>query len=241
MNLSTVIIEDEEQCTETLMLLLNKYCSGITISATASTVEEGVQKIAETDPDIIFLDVEILGGNGFQVLSQLGNIRSKVIMTTAHERYAVTAFKFPVIDYLLKPVNKDDLVHAVTKCRQQIGIESKNANQNSFVSSTNKIAIALNGEIKFINCDEIIQCKASGSYTDLFLTSGKTVTAIKPLKEVENRLPDYFYRVHHSFIVNLNYIASVSKTDNLITMVDHSVVELSVRKKTEFYERLKVL
>lgn len=241
----TVIIEDEWQCLETLELLIGKFCPEIEIVATASSIIEGKKAIIKELPEIVFMDIELQGGNSFSLLKDFDNINFKVIFTTAHEKYALQAAKSSAIDFLLKPINKEDLIEAVSKIKSIVNFGGR---INNFIDNLNlpeddhRIAIWGNKEIEFVNVSEIIYCKAKANHAEVYLTNGSTILSTKPLKELEQVLNNYnFFRIHHSNLINLKYVKKFLKIDGgFAQMIDGSQIEVSTRRKGEFLKRLKI-
>ncbi|MDQ3191954.1 MAG: LytTR family DNA-binding domain-containing protein [Bacteroidota bacterium] len=240
-----VIIEDELQCLETLELLIQKYCSEIEIIGTACSINEGKKLIVNKLPEIVFMDIELPGGNSFSLLKELDTINFKIIFTTAHEKYALQAAKSSAIDFLLKPINKEELIEAVSKIKSMVNFDER---INNFIKNLNspeddhRIAIWGNKEIEFLNISEIIYCKAKANNAEIFLTNGTSILSTKPLKELEQVLHNYnFYRIHHSNLVNLKYVKKFIKVDGgFAQMIDGSQIEVSTRRKVGFLKKLKI-
>ncbi|HET6244967.1 MAG: response regulator transcription factor [Bacteroidetes bacterium] len=241
----TVIIEDELQCLETLELLIGKFCPEIEIVGTANSISDGKRVIIKEAPEVVFIDVELPGGNSFSLLKDLDKINFKVIFTTAHERYALQAAKSSAIDFLLKPINKEELIDAVSKLKNTVNFGNR---INNFIENLNlpeddhRIAIWGNKEIEFVNVAEIIYCKARANNAEIFLTNGSSILSTKPLKELEQVLSNYnFYRIHHANLINLKHVKKFLKIDGgFAQMIDGSQIEVSTRRKGDFLKKLKI-
>lgn len=241
----TVIVEDELQCLETLELLIEKYCPEIEIVGTACSIKDGKEIITKEDPEVVFMDIELIGGNSFSLLKDFENINFKVIFTTAHEQYALQAAKSSAIDFLLKPINKDELVEALSKIKSGVNFGKR---INNLIGNLNlpeddhRIAIWGNKEIEFVNIADIIYCKARANNAEIFLTNGTSIKSTKPLKELEQVLNNYnFYRIHHANLINLKHVKKFLKIDGgFAQMIDGSQIEVSTRRKGEFLKKLKI-
>ncbi|KXK44737.1 MAG: Sensory transduction protein LytR [Bacteroidetes bacterium ADurb.Bin141] len=243
--IKAVIIDDEQHCIDRLCNLLPEIKNPvIQLSGTAQTVDEGISLISKHHPQLVFLDVQIADKTGFDLLKAIPDAQFQVIFTTAHDRYALQAFRFCALDYLLKPVDADELQAALLKV---------NASKNNSVISEQisellkgvgtkprKIGVPTLNGIVFVPVSEIIRCHADGNYTELHLAGKKQMVVSKTLKEFENLLADYsFFRVHHSDLVNLDYVKSYNKGKGGYLMLDdNSSVEVSSRRKEELLKKL---
>lgn len=243
--IKAVIIDDEQHCIDRLCNLLPEIKNPvIQLSGTAQTVDEGTSLISKHHPQLVFLDVQIADKTGFDLLKAIPDAQFQVIFTTAHDRYALQAFRFCALDHLLKPVDADELQAALLKV---------NASKNNSVISEQisellkgigtkprKIGVPTLNGIVFVPVSEIIRCHADGNYTELHLADKKQMVVSKTLKEFENLLADYsFFRVHHSDLVNLDYVKSYNKGKGGYLMLDdNSSVEVSSRRKEELLKKL---
>jgi two-component system LytT family response regulator len=246
--IKAVIVDDEELGRNMLSNLIRKYCPDVTIVGTASSVKEAKKVIEEVNPSLVFLDIEMPGGSGFELLEQLNKPSFSVIFTTAYNQYAVKAFKYSAIDYLLKPINIEELTNAVQKLSSagsknnmqsslQHFIESYN---NSGVSKSNKVALPTQEGLVFIDISDIVRCEADGKYTYCYISGGKKLYSTRSLKDFEEQLIQFgFCRIHHAHLVNLNHIKNYTKGDGgQVTMANGDCVTVSKRKKEEFLNRL---
>tara|TARA_R110002051_G_scaffold325854_1_gene432240 strand:+ start:9687 stop:10439 length:753 start_codon:yes stop_codon:yes gene_type:complete len=248
MILKAVIVEDEKHSRETIKNLLEEYCDNVSVIATAGSVEEAVDVLTLYKPDVVFLDIELQSGTGFDVLMKVKALNFEVIFTTAFEQYAIKAIKFSSLDYLLKPIDLEELQQAVEKARskknketykQQIDTLMLNLNQET--PKEKKICLATTVEMEFIATGDIIFCKADGSYTSFILKNNDSLLVSKHLKEYENLLSDQqFMRVHNSYLINLKEVKKYVKSDGgYIIMSNNMHVSLSPKKKDEFMELMK--
>ncbi|WP_190810773.1 LytTR family DNA-binding domain-containing protein [Flagellimonas sp. S3867] len=250
MILKVVIVEDEKHSRETLKSLLEEFCKDVQVIAMASSVQEAVKVLSVYSPDVVFLDIELQSGVGFDVLNQIKEPSFEVIFTTAFEKYAVKAIKFSSLDYLLKPIDLDELQQSVEKARtrmdtnvyrQQIDTLMQSLSRES--NKQEKICLATTAGMEFIAIDDIILCKADGSYTSFVLKNKTSLLVSKHLKEYENLLSDQlFMRVHNSYLINLREVKKYIKSDGgYIIMSNDMHVSLSPRKKDDLIDAMKRL
>lgn len=250
MTLKVIIIEDEKHSRETLKSMLEEFCKDVKVIATASSVSEAVKVLSVYSPDVVFLDIELQSGLGFDVLTQIKDPSFEVIFTTAFEKYAIKAIKFSSLDYLLKPIDLSELQDAVEKARNRMDTNVYRQQIDTLMQSLSKenhrqekICLATTAGMEFIAIEEIVLCKADGSYTSFVLRNENTLMVSKHLKEYENLLGDYqFMRVHNSYVINLNEVKKYVKSDGgYIIMSNDMHVSISPRKKDELMEAMKRL
>jgi two-component system LytT family response regulator len=242
--LRAVIIDDEKRGRETLLNLLNEYCKNLEVVEMANSAKTGAEIIAAQQPDVVFLDIQMPKGTGFDMLESIAELNFEVIFTTAYDKYAIKAIKFAAMDYLLKPVEIDELKAAVDRVKEKV--KSKVTGQNFSVllnnlkGQHNKIALPTSEGISFIPTDNIIRCEASGNYTCFYLEDGGKILVSKTLKEYDELLSETnFYRVHNSHLVNLNHVDKFVKVGgDSVMMSDGSRIEVSRRRKEGFLNRL---
>ena len=247
MKIRAIIVEDEKSNRDNLAKILGEYCNSVEIVALCSSAVEGRKAISELQPDLVFLDIEMPGGNGFSMLESLGQINFEVIFVTAFDHYGIKAVKFCALDYLLKPIDLLELTHAVEKVEQRLAEKSENLRMKTMLSNqkselTNpKIAIPLSDKIEFVEVSSIVRCEGDGNYTNFFLKNGDKIIASKTLKEFDELLSDYnFLRVHQSHLINLNEVKSYIKTDGgYIKMNDGSSVSIARLRREMVLEKLK--
>jgi two-component system, LytTR family, response regulator len=240
--ITAILIDDEVTSLESLKLAIEQYCPDVEIIGVYSAPEKGLEAIKKASPDLVFLDVQMPGMSGFEILQQASPITFDVIFVSAYDKYAIKAIHFSALDYLLKPVDIDELIRAVKKVREKLN----QANAYQYQSILNniqlkagkvgKLAVPSLEGIDFFNIQDIIFCKADGSYTTIILKGGEEVVVCKNLKDFENMLTDAgFCRVHHSYLVNLSHVLKYIKGDGgYILLTDNHHVAISRRKREEF-------
>lgn len=244
--LRAVIVEDERHSRETLKNLLNEYCEGVQVEGEAGEVKKAIEVIESVQPDVVFMDIELQPGTGFEVLKGVSKVNFETIFTTAFEQYAIQAIKLSSLDYLLKPISIEDLQTAVNKCQKKRGEEQYKQqldvllNQLSNGEEDRKICLSTADGMEFVREDDILLCKANGSYTDFKFKDGRCLVVSKHLKEYEDLLPTaHFMRVHNSFLINLREVKKFVKSEGgYILMKDDSTVSISPKKRDEFMERM---
>ncbi len=244
-----VLIDDEMNALDVLEMQLSNYCTGISIVEKCAGGEKGIAAIQQHQPDLIFLDIEMPGKNGFDVLSETRGLTYDVVFTTAYDQFAVKAFKYAALDYLLKPIDILELQAAVQKARAKkgsAGIEDKiNILFQQFSQLqpplTKRIALPVGDAMQLFAPDDIIRCESDSNYTNIFLAGGKKILLAKTLKEIEETLSGLsFFRVHQSHLVNMNHISKVVKGEgSYLTMSDGAVIPVSRNKKEAFMELLR--
>jgi len=247
--IKTVIVDDEENNVGTLQSMLTQFCPEIEIIGTAGNAKQAFTIINELQPQLVFLDIEMPMGNGFDLLEKLMPVNFEVIFVTAFDQYAITAFKFAALDYLLKPVSIDELKRAVNRSAIRIAeknvnnrIESLIANFRSEAQGLKKIGLPTAEGLVFEEIENIMHLQAESNYTLVYIRNKKKMTITKSLKEFEDLLPaSIFCRLHHSHIVNLNYITKYYKgRGGYVELTDGTTVEVSTRKKDDFLEKFKI-
>ncbi len=243
--MKAVIIEDEERSRIVLQNLLETYCPEVEVAGSADSVASGVKLIRSLQPDVLFLDVQITGGTGFDVLEKINDVKVSVIFTTAYDHYALKAFKFSAIDYLLKPIDIEELKAAVKKVTvsgQQEEDQYKIKNLLSNLKNPNEDPVLLVSTIEaveFVRIRDIVRCEAQGAYTQLFLRDARPVMVSKVIKEFEYLLQDYgFYRVHQSHLINLKEVRKYVKSENYLLMRDGAQIQLARSRKDDFFNVL---
>ncbi len=237
--ISALIVDDEKKNHECLSKLLEEYCPTVKVVGQVSSVDEALDFISKNKPQLVFLDVEMPNGTGFDLLRKVPVIDFKIIFVTAHAHYAIKAIRFSAVDYILKPIDTDDLVRAVEKVSNELeenGPSQYNALlENLNTTSTYKIAIPVKDGYAFLLPEEIIRLHADGAYTHIH-TAIEKFTGTKNIKEYEDLLHEYgFFRSHNSHLINLKHVKRFSRLDGyFVHMSDNSVAEISRRKKEEF-------
>jgi len=243
-----LIIDDEESAVNVLKLLLEKYVSEVGEIYTAVGASAGINAINKFKPALIFLDIEMPLVNGFQLLEKFPGHSFEIIFITAYDHYAIKAIKYSALDYLLKPIDTDELKTAIQRFLQKQGnhhqyklYENLNYNLNlPATSSKYRLALATTDGTFFYHCDEIIRCEAVGNYTRFILKDKKPLLTSHTLKEYDDLLAEQnFLRVHRAHLVNPGYITSFSK-EHEIKMYDGSVIPVSRRKLENIKQKLSI-
>jgi two-component system LytT family response regulator len=228
MVMRAILVDDELPNLRNLEILLNNYCPSIKVVGTATQIEEAVSLIKLQQPDLLFLDIQMGANTGFDLLSLLPEKSFEVIFVTAFDQYGIQAVKFAALDYLLKPVNTDELKTAIAKAEQRFKLKSKNEQLNFLLqhlkqpNDNAKIALPQQNEIRYVLIDEILRCEASNTYTFFFLDNGDKVLISKPLKEYADLFkPKGFLRCHQTHLVNPAYIKSWLKEDGGLLLMQN--------------------
>lgn len=238
--INAIIIDDEKDAVKGLSLLLKTYCADVTLVATANSVTEGVKAIKANDPDIVFLDVEMPGGSGFDILKNFPEKNFKTIFVSAFNRYAIKAIKFSALDYLMKPVDPEELCAAVDKARNSSARNEKDQLdvlfQNLSSGKMQKLAVPIKDGLQYVGLSQIIRIEGAGSYCVFHLEEGKKMMASQNLGIYQELLGKHnFYRTHQSHIVNVEHVHQFLRTEGgTVIMSDKSRVPLSRRNKDEF-------
>lgn len=247
--LSTIIVDDEPHMRLVLENLVTQYCPGIEIVAMADGVKSGVEAIKKHHPDLVLLDIKMEDGTGFDLLQQLDPVDFKIIFITAYEEFAIKAFRFSALDYLLKPVDPDELVEAVGKAGKifqddfNTQLNTLNDHLNSQDKSTKKLIVKTSNSIHLIDINEILFCESDGGYTELHILGDKRIVVSTTLKEYEDMLTDFgFFRVHRSFLINMKFISRFDKADGgLVILTGDYKVPVATRKKDLLMEMFNLL
>jgi len=242
--IKAVIIDDEPQSRTTVSNILTNFCDDIVILGEADDVSSGFKLINGKSPQVVFLDIQMPDGNGFDLLQKFETIDFHVVFVTAYDQYAIKAIKFSAIDYILKPIDPQQLIDAVEKLRKLLPQQTQSTERiNNLLANKqvlSKIALPTLNGYRFVNIKDIIRCEADNNYTNFFLQTTEQVIVTRTLKEYEQLLKsDSFIRVHQSHLVNLNFVTQYIKGDGGIAiMSDGSEVEISRRKKEEFLKSM---
>ncbi|MEO9020771.1 MAG: LytTR family DNA-binding domain-containing protein [Ginsengibacter sp.] len=238
----TIIIEDEQQNLEVLELMLKKYNDIIEIVDCCTTPEEGIKSIEKNLPGLVFLDIEMPRMNGFEMLKRLPKIDFEIIFTTAYNRYAINAIRISAVDYLLKPIEDEELAIALRRCMEDIQTRNnhnrmevllKNLGQHNALDRTLTLT-SLDG-IRFIKMKDIVRLEANGRYTKFYLVNKDVITASRTMGDYEEALSENdFFRIHETHIVNLAYIDRFHKGNNFVLLTDKTELPLARRRKEDF-------
>jgi two-component system LytT family response regulator len=247
--LRALIIDDEAHMRDTLVKLLALHCPDVEVVGQASGVVSGEAAINEFHPEVVFLDIQMKDGTGFDLLYSLSSIDFKVIFVTAYDQYALQAFRFSAVDYLLKPINPEYLADAVNRAGQMIqehfNIQMKALEENlkSVSMQHKKIIIKTTENIHLLDMKNIISCESDSSYTTVHTSEGDKILVSKTLKEYEDLLADCgFYRVHKSYLINLLQIKRFERQDGgSIVMSNELKIPVASRKRDELLQLIEKL
>ena len=244
--LRSIIIDDEPQNATILKNDLAMHCSSVEVVSICHSAKEGIMAIKKEKPDLVFLDIEMPWMNGFEMLEMLDDISFSIIFTTAHDQFAAKAFRISAVDYLLKPIDANDLKEAVRKAHQRSEQQRGNIHIENLLrnikqpSSQQKIALPYREGYEFIEVNHIIYCQAEGAYIKVFLDNKTYILVSKCLGDIEELLPfDVFQRIHHSTVVNLNYVTHFVRSDGgYVKLQTGEQLTVSKSKKDAVMERL---
>jgi len=246
--LKAIIVEDEAMSREILAGYLQRYCPDVTLVAQADSVNTGIAAIKKHKPDILFLDVEMPKGNGFDLLEQVGEIDFETVFVTAFGNYAIKALNYSAAYYILKPVSIEELITAVERIKQnrkksmasvhtKVLLENMQSNQ----LQNYKIVLPLQDGFEVVNIKDIVHCKANDNFTDFHFSNKQKKMICRTLKFYEELLSESgFMRVHKSHIINLDHIVKYTRgKGGQVTMADGSVIDVSPNKKDELMEKFE--
>ena len=241
----SIIVDDEAKSRDSLKILVEEFCEDVKVLATCSNVDEGIAAIREFKPEIVFLDIQMQRETGFDLLTRIKDVNFEVIFTTAHSEYAIKAFKFSAIDYLLKPIDINELRAAIEKVnkkfseniseRLQFLVQNLKSNTGNY-----KIALPTAEGLHFVKVSEIVYCEASSNYTEIVTDDGKKHIVSRTLKEYDEMLTDHnFYRIHNSYLINLDAVKKYVRGEGgYVIMTNDKSLDVSKRKKEGFLTRI---
>ena len=244
--IKAVIIDDEQHCVRSLLSDLQQNCPSVEVTDVCYSAKEGIMSIKKNNPDLIFLDVEMPWMNGFEMLEVLGEINFSVIFTTAHDEFAAKAFRISAIDYLLKPIDANDLKVAVQKVEKKVEGGSNLQHISNLLrnmrqpTADQKIALPQREGYEFVDVSSIIYLSAEGAYTKVLIQDKKSMLISRTLGDVEELLPpELFQRIHHSTLVNVSYISQFLRTDGgYVILKNGEKLSVSKAKKEMLMARL---
>jgi len=251
--ITAILIEDDHNLRNGLKTLLEKTAPEIKIIGEADSVETGVALLLKTQPQVIFLDIHLGDGSGFDILeevSKTGKLNSQIVFITAHEQYAIKAFRFSALDFLLKPVDPEELQKVIGKIKAVVGkndtvahIDLLLENIRKKVDNFKRIALSNADGMHLFDISDIIRCESEDNYTKFFIKNNKPILISKTLKDYEELLSEHgFERIHQSHLINLSYLKSYIKKDGgYVVMADNSNLPVSQRKKERLQELLKTI
>jgi two-component system LytT family response regulator len=246
--IKALIIEDEQKSRDVLLKIIEKSCPEVKVIGNASNVTEGVDLIKSLKSDLVFLDITMPDGSGFDLLEQVAGQKFDLIFATASNSHAIRAFKYSACDYLLKPIDVEELRNAVLRVVKRKSEAPDMGNLNFLIQQLKrsddnfqKITLPTGNAYEIINLKDIVRCEADGSYTYFYLVDKRKLMVSASLKHYEELLPEHdFIRVHHHNLINMNHVVRFLKEDGgYAVMSDGSKIEISRRKKDQFMERLK--
>lgn len=246
--LRAILVDDEADGRDVLAMLLQDFCPEVNVIAACATGKEAIQAILKHQPDLLFMDVDMPGMNGFDVLDCIKDLQTKVIFVTAHNQYAIKAFKYSAIDYLLKPIAAQALVEAVQKAGQvefrplttQFDLLTRQLKQREQLPDV--IALPMADGLQVVSINDIMYCRADRNYTHIHLTTKEKLLVSRPLKDFDQLLPAShgFFRVHHSSLINLKYVSKYIRGEGgYLEMKDNAVIEVARARKVEFLNMLQ--
>jgi len=246
MSLKTIIVDDEPDSIKLLSLQLSQHCPEIEIAGMYTSSVKALPAIEKIQPDLVFLDIEMPIMNGFELLEKILHLPFSVIFITAYNQYALKAFRFNAVDYLVKPVDAEDLIEAVKKVAKQIRPTAAQLSQMQKQmrgEAATRIAIpGQQGGVTFIDLNEIVYSEASNNYSKLILTDGKQFLISKTLKDVQEVLEEeHFLRVHRQYIVNLNHVKHFNRNEGILTMDNGDHIPIARNQKEKLTERYRSL
>lgn len=248
MNMKAILVDDEPNNLVNLGQLLKQYCPGVAVMATALNAVEARGLIQQHQPELLFLDIQMPGQNGFELLRSLPTLQAEVIFVTAYDQYAIQAVRFAAVDYLLKPVNIEELQEAVGRAWARWRDKRQNLPLENLLQllkagkEDHRITITTVRETRFVRTSDIVRCEASNNYTTIFLSDGEKLVASRPIFEYEELLRDYgFFRCHQSHLVNRQVVRSWVKEEGGYLLLDNGQqVPVSRNKKELVMAALKM-
>jgi two-component system LytT family response regulator len=245
--LQTLIIDDEDHMRDSLTKLLARHCPQVAVAGEANSVASGIRAINDIHPDLVLLDIQMGDGTGFDLLNSLPNIDFKIIFITAFDHFAVQAFRFSAVDYLLKPVNPELLAEAVDRAgrliqeHHNLQMLALQENLQNIRCQNKKIILRTTENIHLIDLQNIISCESDNNYTCVYTTGGDKILVSKTLKDYDDMLAGCgFYRVHKSYLINLAHIKRFEKQDGgYIILTNDLKIPVASRKREEMLELLE--
>jgi two-component system LytT family response regulator len=243
--IKTFLVDDETGNSAILSAVLSEYCPSVLICGTASSVDEAIPLILKTEPQLIFLDIQMPGGTGFDLLDRIARKNLEVIFVTAYNDFLLRAIRYSAVDYIMKPISVTDLVAAVGRAEERISAKLTNHQLNLLLSNikqptaVQRIAVLHKNVYIFVAISDIVRFEAKGAYTNIILNTKTIYTVAKNIKEYEEILPaEIFCRVHNSHLVNINFIKTYHKgRGGHIELLCGTSIEVSIRRKEEFLNR----
>lgn len=244
-----IIIDDEKHCRDGLAIMLSKHCPRVELLEQCSGAKSAIKMIAQHQPDIIFLDIEMPGMNGFEMLEYCSGYDFEIIFTTAYNEYAIKAIRHSALDYLLKPINKTELIEALARVGESKKLSASSRIAGLLETMTGKktaerIALPTIDGLIMVDTKDILYCESENNYTRFHLQNGKNIFISKTLKKTELLLHDKnnFFRIHHSFLINLDYVKQYIKgSGGEVMMANDKILSVSRTKRADFLAKLERL
>ena len=243
--MKTLIIDNEKKVREALIALLHHFCSELDVIEQATGIEDGLKKISTYRPDIVFLDVEMDDGTGFDLLERLKEVDFQLIFITAHDKYAVQAFRYSAIDFLVKPIDPSFLVESVERAKSAFHLKQTSRQIQTLLSNIDpkngeqKIVLKDNSNIYFVKIKDIVRCESDGAYTAFYLAEGEKIVISKTIKEYDELLtPKGFLRVHQSHLVQVAKIKRFERAKEVLVLDNNETVPVAQRKREVVMEWL---
>ncbi|WP_019671272.1 LytR/AlgR family response regulator transcription factor [Eudoraea adriatica] len=241
--LQAVIVDDEKKAIQSLAWELTNFSDEINVVASFTDPFEALRFLNNNSPDCLFLDIEMPTMDGFQFIKKLGNKEFPVVITTAYNQYAIKALKNEAVDYLLKPIDTDDLKDTIVKIKKFNARTYTSDRMEKILLNFNanekhkKITFNTDGKLIFLESEEILYAESDGNYSTIYLSDGQKIVLTKKLKEVNKLLPgDSFFRIHNSYIINLTKIKEFLKTDGYVVLQSNHKIPVSRQKKSDFLD-----
>ncbi|TPV35931.1 response regulator transcription factor [Paucihalobacter ruber] len=243
--ISVVIVDDELSAVESLVWELKHFNTDISVVAQFTNPEEAIDYLTTNNPDCLFLDIQMPTMDGFQFLNKFPKRDFAVVITTAYNEYAIKALKHEAIDYLLKPIDSDDLQETIKKIKKHKSKQKSELNFELAFEQFNerfnkkKVTINTDGKLIFIDADDILLVSGDGNYSTIELANNQKIVVTKKLKEVNSLLPqDHFFRIHNSYIINLNHLKEFIKSDGYVVLTNNKKIPVARQRKSDFLEKL---
>jgi two-component system LytT family response regulator len=245
--IKAIIVDDEPYCCEALHILLNYHCPQVKVVGICYSGREALQEIKEQKPELLFLDIEMPQMNGFELLEKIPAPDFDLIFTTSYDQYAIKAIRFSALDYLLKPIDRDELQAAIQKVTERnhhnltLQLELLLQKMHAPAAQVKKVAVPTLEGLQMVTVDSIISCESDSNYTLVFLKDKQKIVVSRTLKDIEEMLEDYtFFRIHHSYLVNINEINKYVKGEGgYVVMSDGSTIDVSRSKKEQLLKALQ--
>lgn len=245
-----VIIDDEANSRESIREVLRLYCDDVVVVGEAESIVTGLKAITEFKPDLVFLDIRMPDGTGFDLLQRLGKIDFRIIFVTAYEEYAIKAFKFNAIDYITKPVDPEDLKLAVEKASEYFNKGTVNETIKMLLDAVGKppthqhkrVVLRTVNTVHVLEIEKIIRCESDRNYTAFHLVDEEKILISRSMKEFDEMLEGHgFLRVHNSHLINLNFVRKFLKDELICVLQDNTSIPVSYRKRDELLEAIRNL